>query len=155
MADVYRQWAEQGAAFHYVSASPWQLYPSLRGFVEQADYPPGSFFLRQFRLKDSSFWEFMQSSEQYKRDTIQAILRSFPGRRFILVGDAGERDPEIYGAVARDFPEQILHVYIRDVGRVADDHPRLREAFHGVQPERWTFFRHPLNLKRLDQSIGD
>ena len=149
MAGLYRQWAEEGAAFHYVSASPWQLYPSLQAFIDDAGYPQGSFFLRLFRLNDGSFWDFMKSSEDYKLETIRRILQAYPKRRFILVGDAGERDPEIYGAIARDFPQQVLHVCIRDIGRVADEGPRMGQAFLGVAEERWRLFSDPLSLGDL------
>ena len=27
MQDLYQEWEKQGAAFHYVSSSPWQLQP--------------------------------------------------------------------------------------------------------------------------------
>jgi hypothetical protein len=34
MADAYRRWAaSSGAQFHYVSATPWQLYVPLAGFI--------------------------------------------------------------------------------------------------------------------------
>ena len=33
----------------------------------------------------------------------------------ILVGDAGEEDPEIYSQVIQSFPSRILSVYIRNV----------------------------------------
>ena len=146
MAEVYRGWAKAGAAFHYVSASPWQLYPSLEAFVDAGDFPRGSFSLRMFRLKDRSFLDFMKSSEEYKLDTIRAILNSFPERQFILVGDSGERDPEIYGTIFREFPDQVRHVYIRDICGVPNLESRLREAFRDVPRENWTLFQNAQSL---------
>lgn len=46
---------------------------------------------------------------------ISDILRRFPGRSFILVGDSGEKDPEIYREIKRKFPVSVLEIYIRDV----------------------------------------
>jgi phosphatidate phosphatase APP1 len=42
-------------------------------------------------------------------------MADFPKRRFVLVGDSGERDPEVYAAVARGRPEQVSSVLIRQV----------------------------------------
>lgn len=38
-----------------------------------------------------------------------------PQRSFILVGDSGEQDLELYVALARQYPANILAIYIRDV----------------------------------------
>ena len=149
MADAYRKWSDAGANFHYLSASPWQLYGSLQEFIDEHGYPKGSFYLRIFRLTDSTFWDFFRSSEQFKLKTLSTLLKTFAGRRFILVGDAAERDPEIYASIAREFPEQVIHVYIREVNRVPDERTRMRETFSGVPQERWTLFREHRVLENL------
>jgi hypothetical protein len=55
-----------------------------------------------------------------KPQIIERLLLRYPERRFILVGDSGERDPAVYAAVARQRPEQIAGVAIR---RVASSRP--------------------------------
>jgi hypothetical protein len=42
------------------------------------------------------------------------ILNSFPESQFILVGDSGEQDMELYTTVAMERPQQVLAVFIRD-----------------------------------------
>jgi phosphatidate phosphatase APP1 len=34
---------------------------------------------------------------------------------FVLIGDSGERDPEIYGQVVHDHPNRVRVIYIRSV----------------------------------------
>jgi phosphatidate phosphatase APP1 len=34
---------------------------------------------------------------------------------FVLIGDSGEKDPEVYADVVQDYPERVLAVYIREV----------------------------------------
>ena len=34
---------------------------------------------------------------------------------FVLIGDSGEKDPEIYADIVRAYPDRILAVYIREV----------------------------------------
>jgi len=115
MADVYRRWRDDGAAFHYVSASPWQLSDCLCRFLGAAGLPAGSMHLKLFRLKDSTPLGRLPSRKRSKRRTIEQIIRDFPRRRFLLVGDCGERDPELYAAVARRHPEQVAAILIREV----------------------------------------
>jgi len=141
MAAVYRAWAADGASFHYVSASPWQLYEPLTEFAATNGFPAGSWHMKQFRVKDSSFLALFDSPENYKPGVIEPLLRQFPNRRFILVGDSGERDPEIYGALARKFPQQIHRIFIRDVTDEAAEAQRYQEAFSGVPRASWQLFR--------------
>ncbi|MEJ2039872.1 MAG: DUF2183 domain-containing protein, partial [Desulfosarcinaceae bacterium] len=75
MAAVYNVWAGQGAAFHYVSASPWQFYTAMSRFLEQAGFPSGEILLRYLRIKDRSFFDFMQASIAYKTRTIEALIK--------------------------------------------------------------------------------
>ena len=141
MACLYRRWAEAGAAFHYVSSSPWQLYPALSAFLDREGYPRGAVRLRQFRLKDESFFSLFQESDAYKSPEIAAIVGGYPGRRFVLVGDSGERDPEIYGEIARRFPDRIARILIRDVAGADGLDTRLKAAFHGLPDDLWAGFR--------------
>ena len=79
MADLYRGWAVQSnAVFHYVSGSPWQLYPSLSDFARHTGFPPGTFHLRQFRLKDRSAVELENRTLEFKFDAIERLMRLFP-----------------------------------------------------------------------------
>ena len=55
-----------------------------------------------------------------KRDGVLEVLTSFPKSRFILIGDSGEQDLELYANVAHDHPEKILGIFIRDVNTYED-----------------------------------
>jgi phosphatidate phosphatase APP1 len=127
MPEAFSRWEAAGAAFHYVSASPWQLSKCLCSFLGAAGLPAGSMHLKLFRLKDSTPLGRLTSRKRSKRRAIEQIMRDFPRRRFTLVGDSGERDPEVYAAVARRRPEQVAGVFIRRVpDRAAASHVSLR-----------------------------
>jgi len=113
MADVFRGWHAAGTAFHYVSASPWQLSPCLSGFLDAAGLPAGSMHLKLFGLKDSTPLRRLPSRKRSKRRVIEQIMADFPRRTFLLVGDSGERDPEVYAAVAKRRPGQVAGIAIR------------------------------------------
>jgi phosphatidate phosphatase APP1 len=146
MATAYRRWADAGAAFHYLSASPWQLYDALTGFLASTGLPAGSLHLKQFRVKDSSFWSLFQDPKAYKTPLLDALISGAPGRRFILVGDSGELDPEVYADAYRRYPTQVVAIYIRDVTAEGREAPRYRTAFDGVPADRWTIFTDPAVL---------
>jgi hypothetical protein len=150
MAAIYREWAQQaGAKFHYVSASPWQLYPSLADFVLANDFPAGTFHLKPFRWKDETFFDLFKSPEGYKLATIEPVLKRFPNRRFVLVGDSGEKDPEIYATLARKFPKQVTRILIRDVTNESADSERYRKAFKDLPPRAWKVFRDPKDIAEM------
>jgi phosphatidate phosphatase APP1 len=127
MPEAYRRWEQDGTSFHYVSSSPWQLSSCLCGFLAAAGLPAGSMHLKLFRLKDSTPLGRITTRKRSKRRAIEQIMDDFPRRRFVLVGDSGEKDPEVYAAVARRRPEQVAAVLIRRVPvRSAASHTSLR-----------------------------
>ena len=141
MAALYQDLARKETTFHYVSSSPWQLYPPLRDFFEDVGLPNGSFHLRSFRLKDNSFFDLFKSSRETKPQVIETLLTTFPGRKFILIGDSGEADPEIYGDIARRHRDQVSAILIRNVTADRATDPRyMDEAFKHLSPDLWLLF---------------
>src|SRR5690606_30105425 len=55
------------------------------------------------------------SHHHHKLGAIRDIMNMYPDLPFILVGDSGQADPEIYRDVVHEFPKRILAAYIRDV----------------------------------------
>ena len=74
------------------------------------------------------------------------LIGRFPNRRFVLVGDSGERDPEIYAALARKHPQQIIRVWIRDVTGEPAGAERYEKAFRDLPVESWQVFAAPEDL---------
>ena len=140
MAAAYQRWAAAGARFHYVSASPWQLSDALAEFMAASGFPAGSQHLKEFRWKDRSFFNLFEDPVEYKLAILRPLLAGAPGRGFVLVGDSGERDPEIYGALAREFPGEVAAIFIRDVSGEGREAARYAAAFAGVPAERWAIF---------------
>ena len=42
-------------------------------------------------------------------------MKTYPKLPFILIGDSGEHDPDIYIEIAEAHPERILALYLRNV----------------------------------------
>ena len=78
---------------------------------------------------------------------IEPLLSGWPKRRFVLVGDSGERDPEVYGEIARRHPDRVHRIFIRDVTGERSDAARYKEAFRDVPAGSWSVFRNAEELK--------
>ncbi len=97
----------------FVSSSPWNFYDLLVEFMALHAIPPGPLLLRDFGVDRRKLFE--RPSIQHKLGCIRPILDSYPELRFVLIGDSGERDPEIYRQVVRENPGRILAIYIRRI----------------------------------------
>lgn len=96
----------------YVSHSPWNLYRYLELFLRQNNFPKGPILLR-------SLSDFLrkkpQNEKPQKQKEILNLLKTYPNLPFILIGDSGEHDPDIYMEIAEEFPDRILAIYLRSV----------------------------------------
>ena len=99
--------------FFYVSSSPWNLYDFLLDFFDLNGLPKGPFLLRDLGLDRQKF--IKSGHDTHKLTQIERVLAAFPDLPFVLIGDSGQHDPEIYRQAVEDFPGRIHTIYIRDV----------------------------------------
>lgn len=99
--------------FFYVSSSPWNLYDFLQELMSIHNLPQGPLMLRDIGLSREHF--FAGSHTVHKLVQIERIFDIIQDIPFILIGDSGQHDAEIYLQVIRDFPGRVKMVYIRDV----------------------------------------
>jgi phosphatidate phosphatase APP1 len=100
----------------YVSRGPWSLYEVLDAFFNIHEIPVGPIlFLREWGLTLQR--PLPRQAEGHKLDLIRNMLSLYSDLPFILIGDSGQHDPEIYIQVVREHPERILATYIRNVSR--------------------------------------
>lgn len=96
---------------YYVSNSPWNLYDLITDFFGVRGIPLGPIFLRDFGLSERN----VLASHDHKINEIKRLLDFHPNLPFILIGDSGELDADIYWQVVQQYPGRIEAVYIRDV----------------------------------------
>lgn len=108
----------------YVSSSPWNLYPFLTEFLKIHDIPRGALF-----LKDFGNHTIFNSSDHatHKTESIEKILNTYPQLNFVLIGDNGESDPQIYAEIVKKYPNRIKTIYIRSVRREAESLENLNK----------------------------
>lgn len=95
----------------YVSNGPWNLFDFLADFIKLNGLPQGPILLRDLGLDADKFIK----DDGHKIAQITHILNTYPSLPFVLIGDSGEKDPEIYQQIVNEFPGRIRAIYIRDV----------------------------------------
>jgi phosphatidate phosphatase APP1 len=106
--ELYRDLADDDRnPVFYVSSSPWNLHAFLAGFLRHRDFPIGPLLLRDLIGT--------HEGRARKHERIEEILRLHPQLSFVLIGDSGEKDPEIYADIVRSHPGRVRAVYIREV----------------------------------------
>ena len=142
MSKAYGAWAAPGAHLHFVSSSPWQLYDELELMARDGGFPRATWELKRVRPRDvpRTLDKLLADPLATKPPAIRTVMDSFPKRRVVLVGDSGEKDPEVYGLIARERPASVDKIYIRDVTGEPREAERYKAAFEGVPAERWVVF---------------
>lgn len=97
----------------YVSSSPWNLYDVLSEFLALRDIPEGPIMLRDWGLSERELLPTSHGS--HKIEAIRGIVELYPTLPFVLIGDSGQEDPEIYREIVARYPSRILAIYIRNV----------------------------------------
>jgi phosphatidate phosphatase APP1 len=98
----------------FVSGSPWNLYDLLIEFMDLQSIPRGPLLLKDFGFGPRKLLK--TDTREHKLGCIRPILDLYPKLPFLLIGDSGERDPEIYREVVREYPGRIRAIYIRQIG---------------------------------------
>jgi len=140
MAEMYQNFGDD-VFFHYVSGSPWQLFRTLSGFLfgDDAGFPKGTFHMKSVTKNFLSLNTWRDLSDlvlnedvtlDQKVRQITEIFEHFPHRDFILIGDSGEADPEVFNLIQYAFPDQVKEIYIRDVVNARELAP---ERLYGMQ----------------------
>jgi phosphatidate phosphatase APP1 len=164
MPELYKHIVQRlnNPPFWYLSASPYNLYPFLRGFRETY-YPSGTMLLRDASWMNLAGFlaNLTQGTEAYKVDRMEKVHEWFPKRKFICIGDSTQSDPESYGEIYRRYPKWIGAIYIRRVTGVSgmdeerkNSPDRFKEAFKDVPEKIWFVFDDPSQLYAKVDALG-
>ncbi|KAK3378618.1 hypothetical protein B0H63DRAFT_525835 [Podospora didyma] len=150
------------APFFYLSASPYNLYPFLREFMD-SHFPHGELILR-----DSSWMtipgllsNLTLGTEDYKVDRMTKVHGWLPKRKMILIGDSTQKDPESYGKICKTFPGWVKLILIRKVTDIAavgtqtkNEPQRFEKAFEGVPRDMWFVFEEPTECQPMLERVA-
>ncbi len=112
MAVAYtRLWQEHpGSPVIYLSTGAWNVAPTLTRFLERNVYPRGALLLTDWGPTHDRWF---RSGSEHKRASLARLAREFPGVRWLLIGDDGQHDEEIYAEFAAAHPKNVAAIAIR------------------------------------------
>ncbi|CAN5595673.1 App1 family protein [soil metagenome] len=103
----------------YVSSSPWSFYDLLEHFFRAHDIPAGPIFLKTYTFSRQHLQS--RGHHSHKLRWIRMLFDTHPDLDWVLIGDSGQQDPEIYREAVREYPGRVRAIYIRDVTTPARD----------------------------------
>jgi phosphatidate phosphatase APP1 len=113
VAELYRALHGDRNPLFYVSSSPWNLYELLHDYMDINQIPHGPMLLQDWGIDETVL--ILASHLEHKMAQINSIVDYYPDLKWILIGDSGQHDPEIYLQVIRAHPGRVLAAFIRDV----------------------------------------
>lgn len=113
VAALYRALQGRHNPIFYVSSSPWNLYDLLEDFMELNAIPFGPIHLRDLGTDEGKF--IKTAGHGHKLERASWLIERLPRLRWVLLGDSGQADAELYAEAARRFGSRIAAIYIRDV----------------------------------------
>jgi phosphatidate phosphatase APP1 len=114
MAPMFRTLVGEhhGAPTFYLSTGAWNTAPTLTRFLKRHGYPAGPMLMTDWGPTNTGWF---RSGQEHKTSALHRLAREFPQIRWVLVGDDGQHDPKIYGDFARDRPDVVEAIAIREL----------------------------------------
>ncbi|MFI1994314.1 App1 family protein [Actinoplanes sp. NPDC020271] len=136
--------ANPGTPVIYLSTGAWNVAPTLTRFLSRHLYPAGPILLTDWGPTPDRWF---RSGQEHKRNSLRRLAEEFPDVKWLLVGDDGQHDPEIYSGFAREHPENVAAVAIRRLSPtqavLAGAVPGPTEAAEAVPSGGKTWFAAP------------
>jgi phosphatidate phosphatase APP1 len=108
----------------YLSNGPWNLAGPLTAFLERHHFPAGALLLTDWGISAGGWF---RSGRAHKRGALERLAADLPGVQWLLVGDDGEADPEVYADFARAHPGRVLAIALRTTAPAGTEAPQTEE----------------------------
>ncbi len=129
VSNFYKALTEGGKnPVFYVSSSDWNLFDMIRDFMNYRKIPAGPLLLKDLHVDLRNIWKSGGGNHDHKLEKVEMLMDLYPGMKFILIGDSGQHDPELYAEVMEKHPGRVKAVYIREIKTVSGQRRRLLEA---------------------------
>lgn len=138
VSEFYRLISSDGLyPLFYVSSSDWNLFDLISDFLKFRSIPHGPLLLKDLHVNLRNIWKSGKGNHDHKLEKIALLMRMFPGLQFVLIGDSGQRDPELYAEVMEAFPGRVKAVYIRVIRGRNDEREHALNKFASEVPVAW------------------
>lgn len=99
-----------GAPMIYLSTGAWNVAPTLNRFLHRHLFPRGAMLLTDWGPTHDRWF---RSGRLHKETNLRRLAEEFPNITWLLVGDDGQHDDEIYTQFTVEHPESVAGVAIR------------------------------------------
>lgn len=99
-----------GTPLVYLSTGAWNIAPTLIRFFSRHLFPPGALLLTDWGPTHDRWF---RSGKAHKLSNLRRLAREFPDVRWLLVGDDGQHDDDIYTTFTDEHPGNVAGVAIR------------------------------------------
>lgn len=138
VSDFYSLLTEHGKyPVFYVSSSDWNLFDLIQDFLHYRKIPKGPLLLKDPHVNLGNIWKSGGGNHDHKLEKISLIMSLFPNLKFILIGDSGQHDPELYTEIIGKFPNRVKAVYIRKIKTVDTKRENLLNRYSPEIPIAW------------------
>ncbi|MDO5495121.1 MAG: DUF2183 domain-containing protein [bacterium] len=135
MAELYRELQDRhpGMPVFYLSTGAWNVVPTLTRFLQANKYPDGPMLMTDWGPTNTGWF---RSGQEHKRTQMRRLAIEFPKIKWILVGDDGQHDPMLYREMAREHPEHVRAILIRQLNPTEQflAHGTFDELYHPDTP---------------------
>lgn len=118
----------------YLSNSEWNLYDLLHEFIEFHRIPKGPLLLREMKIRLLNPLKIREVNKNHKQQVLYQLFSTLTELKFILIGDSGQHDPEVYAQIVKQFPGRVLAIYIRDIG-IAENSVEIKTISQRIHDE--------------------
>lgn len=101
-----------GSPVVYLSTGAWNVAPTLDRFMSRHLYPAGTMLLTDWGPTHDRLF---RSGRAHKRGSLERLAREFPDVRWVLIGDDGQHDEDLYRDFADAYPQNVAAVAIRQL----------------------------------------
>lgn len=113
----------------YLTSSVWRVHGLLSAFFALHGMPAGPLLMSDRRLVHGTLVK--DRHRQHKLGHLRDLIGRYPDR-LVLIGDCGQKDPEIFAELAAEAPARVAAIYLRDLGDTA----RRQRVDEVLQPAR-------------------
>jgi phosphatidate phosphatase APP1 len=124
--------AHPGAPVIYLSTGAWNVAPTLTRFLSRNLYPAGPLLLTDWGPTHDRLF---RSGRAHKEENLRRLAEEFPHVKWLLIGDDGQHDEELYARFAAEHPERVAAVAIRrlSTGEAVLAGGRTKAEQHGAE----------------------
>ena len=114
MPELYRRLTttHPDAPVFYLSTGAWNTASALARFLDRVGLPQGSLLLTDLGPTGTALF---RSGRAHKAATLRRLAEELPHLRWILVGDDGQHDPQVYETFAAEHPGRVAAIAVREL----------------------------------------